>query len=79
MKIVSVYIMQMDNIRRKFFYIVCKFESGYFCEGAVGVENAGPQNIWVYMPFRANADNLGLALRRPRACDMAFPAVADCL
>ena len=51
MKIVSVYIMQMDNIRRKFFYIVCKFESGYFCEGAVGVENAGPQNIWVSMPF----------------------------
>ena len=51
MKIVSVYIMQMDNIRRKLFYIVCKFEILYFCEGAVGVENAGPQNIWVSMPF----------------------------
>lgn len=44
-------IVEVDNIRGNFFYIIYKFESGYFCEWTIGVENAGPQNIWVPMSF----------------------------
>ena len=42
MQIVSVQIVQMDNVRRNSFYVFDEFERRDFCERAVGIEYARP-------------------------------------